>query len=255
MEKAKVINGGPHHNAGITARTAILLPTTGQQNDGLVIQMGRTGPHFLAPMPGFVEWGLEPFESVREFTAAFMRVGSPEHTEMEASTTRKDRETYKALLQLRSTHATFPIRLDEKAARRELSSAGSKLIEDPRIQATFGGGEIRRIAAWFYPAFFNRELARTRLVLWLTKQNQFVPAILCPDMKTAMFAFAAFGHIAACPNCGNLFALDSGRVDGSKGERYCKAVCGERYRQKVYRLKVKAKTGKSKKKRSKVVER
>lgn len=29
-----------------------------------------------------------------------------------------------------------------------------------------------------------------------------------------MFAFAAFGYIVACPNCGKLFALDSERVDG-----------------------------------------
>ena len=74
-------------------------------------------------------------------------------------------------------------------------------------------------------------------------------------MKTAMFAFAAFHGAAACPNCGELFALDSRRVDGSKGERYCTAACGQRYRQKVYRLKGKAKTGKSRKKRLKAVER
>ena len=180
MLKPIVINELVDHNAGITARPAILIPATGQQNDGLVIQMGKAGPRFRAtsfqmegaPLPGYVEWGLK---SVREFTGAFMRVDSPERAEMEANTSKKDRETWRGLLQLRATHATFPILLDEKAARRELSGASSKLIEDPRIQAAFGGGQLPKVAAWFYPAFFNRELKRTRIVLWLTKTESVRP--------------------------------------------------------------------------------
>jgi hypothetical protein len=219
----------------------------------LVIQMGKAGPRVLdfqtEALPRYVEWGLE-FQSVKEFTSAYMRVGAPEHAEMEAGTSEKDRETWKGLLQLRATHATSPFPLDERAAKRELASAGAKLIEDPRIQATFAGGQVRKVAAWFYPAFFNRELKRSRVVLWLTKQNQFVPAIFCPDMKTAMFAFAAFGRIVACPNCGELFAPDSDRLDKSRSEKYCTVACGSAYRQRTYRtrLKVKAKTSKGRKK-------
>jgi hypothetical protein len=247
MEKINVINESNNHNSNITARPAILIPATGTENNGWVIQMGKTGPRVLVPpLPQYIEWDLEPFQSVRVFTSAFMRLGSPERAEMEAGASKKDRETYDGLLRLRATHATLPFPLDEKAAKRELSKAGTKLIEDPRIQATFAGGQVRKVAAWFFPAFFNRELKQARVVLWLTKQNQFVPAIFCPDMKTAMFAFAAFGHIVACPNCGELFAVDAERPDKSRAEKYCTVACGSAYRQKAYRARLKAKVKRKK---------
>jgi hypothetical protein len=243
MYKKKSDNATQRHNAPVTGRPAILFPAIGQANDGLVIQMGKTGPQVLstgsqlggAPLLGWADWGLEPFECVTEFTGAFMRVGTPEYATMEARTTKKERDTLHGLLQLRATRATFPFPLEPKAARKVLSDATKLLIGDSRLQATFQVGRLPEVAEWFYPAFFNRELKGARLVLWLTKQKQFIPAIFCPLMKTAMFAFAAFRGVVACPNCGELFTLDSERPDKSKSERYCTAACGQRFRQKMYR--------------------
>jgi hypothetical protein len=243
MRKTERDNAASDHNATITSRPAILIPATGDDNDGLVIQMGTTGPSFVAanirqdgaPLPGYVDWGLDPLESVREFTSAFMRVGAPEHAVMEANTTKKERASLHGLLRLRATRATLPVPLDTKAAQKALSDATKLLISDPRLQPTFQAGRLPDLAEWFYPAFFNRELKGARLVLWLTKQKQFAPAIFCPTMKAAMFAFAAFRGVAACPNCGDLFTLDTERPDKSRGERYCTAACGQRYRQKMYR--------------------
>jgi hypothetical protein len=254
MSKRNVINATTNHNASITARPAILIPATDQKNDGVVIQMGKAGPQILdfqkEGVPRYADWNLEQLQPIRAFTSAFMSPGSPEHMEMEANTTKKDRDTLHGLLRLRYTHERFPV--NEKAAKSELSHASSALIEDPRIRATFAGGKLPQVAAWFYPAFFNRGLKRARLVLWLTKQNQFLPAIFCPDMKTATFAFAAFRGVVACANCGELFTLDSERVDKSRGEKYCTAACGQRFRQKAYRQRVrgKATTRKRRKKRS-----
>jgi hypothetical protein len=235
------------HNEPITGRPPILIPATGQANDGLIIQMGATGPQVLdfgdegAPGRVYADWGMEPFQTVKEFTSAYIHQGSIEHSELETDIVDKDWKTLKlGLVSLRYSHETFP--KDIKEAKRELSKASQRLFTDPRLQATFAGGQLPQVTAWFYPAFFNRELKRTRLVLWLTKDNQFIPAIFCPSMKTALFAFAVFHGVAACTNCGELFTLDSERADNSRGEKYCTAACGQRYRQKVYRLKVKATT-------------
>lgn len=240
-------NAKQQHNVSIAARLPILIPATGPVNDGLIIQMGVAGPRVLdfreegAPGPVYADWGLKPFQTVKEFTSAYTQPGSVEHSELETDITDKDWKTLRqGLVSLYYSHGTFPTGMKE--AKRELSKASQRLPTDPRLQATFAGGQLPQVTAWFYPAFFNRELRRARLVLWLTKRNQFIPAIFCPSMKTALFAFAAFRGVAACANCGELFSPDSARADKSMSEKYCTAACGQRYRQKVYRLKVKAKT-------------
>jgi hypothetical protein len=234
MSNTKHDNESRKHNDTITPRPAILVPATGKNNDGWIWQMGREGPQVIeadwSPLPPYAEWGLDPPETVVEFTGAFMRVGTPERATMEANVSAKDRETLHSLLKLRAASETAP-----KAARRELAEAAKKLIPDARLRATFQAGHLPEVAEWFYPAYFNRELKGARLVLWLTKQKRFLPAIFCPNMKTAMFAFAAFRGVAACRNCGTLFTLDSERPDKSKSEHYCTAACGQRYRQKTYR--------------------
>jgi hypothetical protein len=234
MSNTKHDNDSLKHNEAITPRPAILVPSTGKDNDGWILQMGKDGPQVIeadwSPLPAYAEWGLNPLETVVEFTGAFMRVGTPERATMEANVSAKDRETLHGLLKLRAASETAP-----KAARRELAEAAKTLIPDARLRATFQAGRLPEVAEWFYPAYFNRELKGARLVLWLTKQKRCLPAIFCPNMKAAMFAFAAFRGVAACANCGELFTLDSQRADKSKSEKYCTAACGQRYRQKTYR--------------------
>ena len=228
------------HNVPITARPPILIPATGQANDGLIIQMGATGPKVLdfgrqgGSGLAYAEWGLDPFRTVKEFTSAYMQPGSLEHAEMETNIKDKDWTTLKqGLVSLYYSHGTFPKNMKE--AKRELSKASQRLFADPRLRATFAGGQLPQVTAWFFPAFFNREMRRARFVLWLTKKNLVIPAIYCPTLKTAFFVAAAFRGIVVCPNCGELFAPDTERTDKTGSEKYCKAACGQRYRQKLYR--------------------
>jgi hypothetical protein len=234
MRNMKHDNDSRRHNDTITPRPAILIPAAGKDNNGWIFEMGKGGPQIIeadwSPLPAYAEWGLDPPRTVTEFTGTYMRVGTTEHAAMESNVTAKDRETLHGLLKLRAASETAP-----KAARRELEDAAKKLIPDARLRATFQAGNLPDVVEWFYPAFFNRELKGARLVLWLTKQKKFLPAIFCPTMKAAMFAFAAFRGAAACRNCGALFTLDAERPDKSKSERYCTAACGQRYRQKTYR--------------------
>jgi hypothetical protein len=243
MDNAKVTMMDGSHNAAITPRTAILIPASGADNDGLVIELGKAGPRVIEFEPGtpsYAEWGLQPFQSVREFTDAFMRDGTPEYMEMNAAVSPKSIETWRGLLQLRASQ----IATDDTVGKQALSRAGTSLLDDPRLRKAFVDGHRSRLAPWFYPAFVNRELKDTKLVLWLTKRSQFVPAIFCPNMRAALFAATAFRRIAACPNCKQLFALDSERADGGRGERYCTALCGQRYRQRMYRQRLKARAKK-----------
>src|SRR5262249_45072897 len=76
------------------------------------------------------------------------------------------------------------------------------------------------------------------VVMWRTKSEQFLPAILCPNVRTASFVAAAFRGLAVCPNCLRLFDPYAERIDGSKGDKYCTAACGSRYRQRLYRRRV-----------------
>jgi hypothetical protein len=227
------------HDATMTPRPAILFRATGKDNDGWILEMGKTGPQVIeadwSPLPAYEDWSLDPPQTVTKFTGAYMRLGTPERAVMEANVSAKDRDTLHGLLKLRAASETAP-----KAAQRELAEAAKKLIADARLRATFQTGHLPDVVEWFYPAFFNRELKGARLVLWLTKQKRFLPAIFCPNMKTAMFAFAAFRGVAACRNCGELFTLDVERPDKSKSEVYCTAACGLRYRSKTYRARKKA---------------
>jgi len=233
-----------HHDAAMTGRPAILFPATGKDNDGLIFQMGKDGPRVIeaadwAQMPAYAEWGFDPPQTVLEFTVAYMRRGTPEHKVMEVGVGKADRETlYNGLRRLQRVHGDM---LDTKTAREEMTAAAKVLLDDPRLRGTFQSGPPAKVAEWFYGGFFNRELQGARLVLWLTKQNQFLPAILCPSMKAAMYALAAFDGLVACRNCGEVFTTEGRRPDKSKSSVYCTAACGLRYRAKTYR--VRKKTG------------
>lgn len=244
MVNSESDNDHTRHNERITPRPAILIPATGVGNDGQIRQMGKSGPRFVAAsfplagkddLPGYADWGLEPIEYVREFNGRYLSLNSVERRELETQTTKADRDTLHGLLRLRATT------VDPRSSQENLSAATSLLIQNTRLQAAFRTGQVPQVAEWFFPAFFNRELKDVRLVLWLTKRQQFVPAIWCPTMKAAMFAFAAFRRVAACRHCGGLFTLDTARIDGSGGETYCAAVCGQRYRQRQYRLRCESK--------------
>jgi hypothetical protein len=172
---------------------------------------------------------------VREFTPAFFQPGTAEHRELENTVSESDRAALKALVLIRSAYVT-----DDPIARQSLQDATYQLMPDysGHVKHFFQNANPKKIAGKEYPGLMRQYMRKARLVV----SRGFVPAILCPDLSTAMFVFAAFRGISCCLNCQKLFALDLPRVDGSAGERYCTARCGQAYRQKVYRLRVKSKS-------------
>ena len=134
----------------------------------------------------------------------------------------------RGLVLLRAAHDS-----QEVIARRRLAEAAQLLLDDANLQDAFRTLS-KKASAVFYPLFFSFEMRRARQVMWLTKAEQFLPAIYCPDARTAFFVAAAYGRVTACRNCHKLFDLDSPRVDGSRSVLYCTIACGQRFRQRIY---------------------
>src|ERR1700731_4942345 len=84
-----------------------------------------------------------------------------------------------------------------------------------------------------YPALLNYcrlmadRLQNVRLVIWFAeKEGRFLPALYCPDWKTAAFAFTFTGGIRVCQNtkCNQVFVPVADNV------AYCKPACREAHR-------------------------
>lgn len=222
MFNAKRHNGGSGHNASITARPRIFFPT----------KSGQVG-----------EWIAGHF--LQEFNAEFVTLGSPRYREMEKATTQIDRNRLRALRLLRYTH----IENDHIAARKALADA-MQLLDDLTESLLTGVREPRKVASVLYSLYLTGELKGARLVIHRTERGEFLPALRCPDLKTALCAFAAYRGVEACLNCQKLFAVDAARADDSSSARYCTAACGQRYRQKLYRLRQKVQVKKISKRKA-----
>jgi hypothetical protein len=226
------------HNATITrARPYLLIPATKEDHNGFAVRMSAAGPRRVpADIEGtkfYADWGLEGWQPVKEFEVGFLKE-------------KKDQNTLRGLVLLRGAHEESS--KNRAAAEDALARAAELLVGDPLLQPVFRSGKPRDVAGTFYPAFFSREMRNAQVVIWRTGAEEFLPAILCDDARTASFVAAAFRGLAVCPNCLKLFDPYGERVDGSSGDKYCTAVCGSRYRQKLYRqrVSVKASTKKSK---------
>jgi hypothetical protein len=84
-----------------------------------------------------------------------------------------------------------------------------------------------------YPAILNYcrlmadMLQNVRLVIWFAeKEGRFLPALYCPDWKTAAFAFTFTGGIRVCQNtkCSKIFVPLADNV------AYCEPACREAHR-------------------------
>lgn len=242
MRKTKLDNAVERHNASITARPRILIPGSSESNDGFVLWQSDAGPHRIpAEIPDirdkkfdfhskkfYVEWG---FETAPEPVTEFVVQSVLELTEQE-------RSRLKSLSLLQYAHAIT----DAIAAKKALSDAASLAIDDKEIQRVIASlNDPRAAAEWLFVGFFNREIKSARTVVWRTKQDQFLPAIYCPNKCVASFVAVSYRGLAACLNCHKVFSPDSPSIDESTSEKYCTAACGQRYRQKLYRLKLKQK--------------
>lgn len=78
---------------------------------------------------------------------------------------------------------------------------------------------------WNFSGLLRNVLDSARLVMWFSeKDSRFLPALFCPDRKTAAFAFQFIGRIRVCPKCDAPFIPSAGNVD------YCCPAHREAYR-------------------------
>jgi hypothetical protein len=169
---------------------------------------------------------------LREFTGVFFELGTPQHREFEAEVSESDRKMLRSLTLMRCASAA-----NDPIARKNLQEVTRLLWPEypGDSREYYRVNDPRKIARRLYPAFLKEKLRHARLSV----SGKFTPEIVCPDIATAAFAFAAYRGISVCLNCLKLFAMDSPRADDSNSEKYCTAACGQRYRQKVYRLNLK----------------
>jgi len=221
MRNSDSDNATNQHNETITARPRIFFPS-------------KSG-----------EWVLHG-HLVAEFTAAHATPGSPEYKELEKGTTEFDRNRLRGLRLLRYVD----VKNDETAVRKALNDAGQLLHNLPESMAA--GLEVpKRLAGILYCGYLTSGMKAARLGIIRNNHGEFIPVVGCPDIKTALFVFAAYRGVEACMNCQKLFAVDSARPDGSSSDRYCTAACGQRYRQKLYRLRQKVRIKKLSKRKAK----
>jgi len=244
MFNAKGYNYTDSHNGHITpvlARPRILIPGSAKENDGFVLRISSEGPQrWPADLEGkkfYAEWGIEWLEPVKEFLVGQVRTLSG-----------KDRAQLQALSLLRYAHDTFGS--NQLASKKALSDAAVLLIEDKALQQVFSAGNPQDVATVFYPAFFTRQVKNAQMVMWCTHQKEFLPAIYCPDGRTASFLAVSYRGLSTCINCYKIFSPDIASVDESTSEKYCTAACGQRYRQKLYRLRQKIQNSKSSKRKA-----
>jgi hypothetical protein len=245
MYKTKEGNEAYQHNATVTrSLPPILIPASGKDSDGRATTYAQAGlqqevPADLKGKKFFGEWGVEDIWRcrslpVKRFEPSFLDK-------------KEDKDHLRGLVLLRSANEEQnPI-----ASKTALEQASRLLIAEPKIRAAFRNRLPRDAAAMFYPAFFSREVKFATIAMWRTRAGQFLPAIFCPNARVASFVAAAFRGLAVCPHCSTLFDPEAPRMDGSRGSRYCKAVCGSRHRQKLYRLKVKSQAKKISKRKEK----
>lgn len=207
------------HNATITAMLRILILGKRAKEDSEQAQMLRK-----------VFRAEPPRESAKEFTRVYMTPGTREHKEFEATISKEDRSILSALALLRRAQAM------KSPAAKDLADAASLLLGWRPPQWAISPVARQEGAAWWYRTLLNERMKKTRLVMARAKGG-FAPAVLCDDLRTAAFVFAAYRGVEACAACHRLFAPDPER-----GEKYCSDACGQNFRQKLYRLKLKKKS-------------
>jgi CGNR zinc finger len=186
-------------------------------------------------------FGEKPPVSVRwtEFTAKFMTIGARERKEFEAGISNEDRDALAALRLLRRA-ASMP----GDSAAADLCEATRRLIHvhdypkglNARIVFSHGPKKIMRL----YKGLLNENIKQARLAV-TTQGGEPSVNILCPDIRTAAFVFAAFRGLEICPGCGKLFAPNPQRA----AQHYCSKNCGQRIYQREFRQRQKSKRSKS----------
>ncbi len=215
------------HNVTITTNARILILGERAKEDSEHARMFRGV--FRAELP----------RKLKEFTSAYMTPGTPQYKQFEAATSDKDRAILSAVALLRRAHSM------KSPAARDLADAASLLFDWRPPEWAIPPVGRREGAAWQYRSLLNDGMKNARLVM-ARARGGFAPAILCGDLRMAAFVFAAYKGVAVCAACRGLFAQNPER-----GGDYCSEACGQNFRQKAYRLRLKQKTRAKKAKQGK----
>lgn len=193
----------------------------------------------------------KPLQPVRMFGAEYLREGSELNKAVRKSMPGQNWNLFIASNQLRDAH--------EKGDSYEIDAANQKLFATmlpPKAPKGFPANPpeehaamVSRIAGfWSHPTWSAKtapvnlppamahEMESARLVLWWNnRRKRFLPAIFCPDYKTAMYVHAVLRDLRACPGCDKPFIPD--RLD----QQYCKPQCSGRQRTRRRRAKLRGK--------------
>ena len=104
-------------------------------------------------------------------------------------------------------------------------------LQDWRWKSADGRISIKSNGRKRYAALLNycRLMAdmfqSARLVIWFSEQERrLLPALYCPDWKTAIFVMSFTGRLRVCPRCSNIFIPSADNVD------YCSPAHREAHR-------------------------
>jgi len=75
-----------------------------------------------------------------------------------------------------------------------------------------------------YTRLMSSLLQKARLILWQPQEPSLMPALYCPDLKTASFVMTAMGRLRVCPKCNEVFYPHADNQD------YCEPAHGTAYR-------------------------
>jgi len=215
MGKSKDRSVEGHHNAPITPRPIILFHAEAQAGERAEQVREIFGSKIVR---------------VRKFTPEYLVLGTPEYKWMVAETKEEDRATLKAISLLRYADSAEP----NDTAAKALADAASILLP---------GHPARKelVTSKLWTSLLTRGMAGAKLVMW-TNEGDTVPAVMCPGLRVALFVASAYRAVAACANCEKLFSLDGKRIDESRTQKFCTVACGQRFRQRMYRLRKKSKS-------------
>jgi len=201
--------------------------------------------------------GGPPELALREFTRAYWDLGTKQNRELEKVLTEDDeirergnRESGKSLPvdDQREKHIT-PWRHLRQAllllARVELSKSPQALYEaalllvgDYLKRPEFSGwkksvkrGALPLEAARLYGDLLNGQMEGATFQLVPVKPGQLpVPAIVCPDLRTAAFVHDAYRVTKVCSGCQRIFVPNP-----EKDQKYCSLTCAGRIYQRRHR--------------------
>jgi len=86
-------------------------------------------------------------------------------------------------------------------------------------------GQKWNATRWNYSGLMTDMFQSARLVIWFSEEEgRFLPALYCPDWKTAAFVMTFLGRIRVCPKCTRIFIPSADNVD------YCTPAHREAHR-------------------------